>query len=145
MSQRALAGPTGPLTAISPTDAMLRRPTPPAVRNRLGPAAAGFAAAVFAAAGLLGGLVGCLTTLGPDIRRSWPHAGMTRAATRGDCLGCHETESHMRMRMQAMKPAEMAAHMQYITTVVHPPLVQDWMVQEPRDCVVCHAVRGSGG
>lgn len=102
-------------------------------------------AATLVAAALLGGTLGCLTTLGPDIRRDWPHAGMTQAATRGACLGCHETETHMRTRMQAMTPPEMQQHMQYITTVVHPPLVQDWMVKEPRECVACHTVRRSRG
>lgn len=105
--------------------------------------------AVLVAAALLGGvsssLTGCLTQLGPDIRREAPHRRMTQSASRGDCLLCHETESHMSRRMQAMSPAEMTAHMQYITTVVHPPLVQDWMVKEKRDCVTCHRVREPRG
>jgi hypothetical protein len=123
----------GPRRAI-PGAAMLRCPT------LLVPAVA-----VIAGAALLGGALGCLTTLGPDIRRDWPHAGTSQATTRGGCLGCHETETHMRTRMQAMTPSEMTVHMQYITTVVHPPLVQDWMVQESRECVACHAVREPRG
>lgn len=93
-------------------------------------------------AALLGVLTGCLTTLGPNIRREHHHVRMTQQATRGTCMACHESESHMSMRMKAMSPAEMTAHMHYITTVMHPPLVQDWMLRERRDCVACHAVKG---
>lgn len=93
------------------------------------------------AAALLGSLTGCLSTLGPDIRREQHHVRMTQQATRGTCMTCHESESHMSQRMKAMDPAEMAGHMRYISTVVHPPLVQDWMLRERRDCVACHAVK----
>ena len=90
---------------------------------------------------LAGCLSGCLTTLGPDIRREQHHVRMTQQATRGTCMTCHESESHMSQRMKAMNPAEMTAHMRYISTVVHPPLIQDWMLRERRGCVACHAVK----
>ncbi len=98
-----------------------------------------------AVAGVLGALVGpltgCLTTLGPDIRREDHHVRMQANATRGACMTCHESESHMRTRMKAMTPAEMSEHMRRITTVVGPPLVQDWMLRERRSCVACHSVK----
>ena len=114
-------------------------PMPPATPPRL---AARLCCGSLVFAALLGVLTGCLTTLGPNIRREQHHMRMTQQATRGTCMACHEGESHMSMRMKAMSPAEMTAHMRYITTVMHPPLVQDWMLRERRDCVVCHAVKG---
>ncbi len=103
------------------------------------------AAASLALAALVGGALGCLTTLGPDIRREQHHARMSQTATRGACMTCHESESHMGARMQQMTPDEMRVHMQYVTTVVHPPLVQDWMLRERRSCVACHRVKEPRG
>jgi hypothetical protein len=103
------------------------------------------AAAALAAAALVGGAFGCLTALGPDIRREAHHVRMSQTATRGACMTCHEGEAHMGARMKQMTPAEMRVHMQYITAVVHPPLVQDWMLRERRGCVACHRVKEPRG
>ena len=97
-------------------------------------------AALVLAAGL-GGAVGCLTTLGPDIRGESHHVRMSRASTRDACMTCHESEAQMTRRMKGMSPEQMAEHMRWMTAVVRPPLVQDWMVSDPRDCVVCHRVK----
>ena len=109
------------------------------------PFASRLCCATLVAAALLGGLgtgpTGCLSTLGPNIRREEHHVRMTQQATRGACMTCHESEAHMTRRMKAMTPAEMAEHMRWISTVVGPPLVQDWMLRERRTCVDCHAVK----
>ncbi|HEY0133773.1 MAG TPA: hypothetical protein VGB85_06820, partial [Nannocystis sp.] len=95
-----------------------------------------------ALAGALGGcLTGCLTTLGPNITREQHHVRMTPQATRGTCMACHESEAQMTKRMKGMSANEMAEHMRWMTTVVRPPLVQDWMLRERRDCVACHSVK----
>ncbi len=99
--------------------------------------------AVLCVAGLLGaGAGGCITAFAPNIRREEHHTNMTTASTRGDCLGCHETESHMVARMKGMAADDLAQHMREMQTIVRPSLVQDWMVQERRGCVECHRVKG---
>jgi len=105
------------------------------------PLAARLCCATLVVAALLGGGLGCLTTLGPNIAREEHHVRMTPQATRGACMTCHESEAHMSKRMKGMTPAEMAEHMRWMTTVIRPPLVQDWMLRERRDCVACHAVK----
>jgi len=108
-------------------------PSPPLVRR--------LCCATLLACALAGALSGCLTTLGPNIAREQHHVRMTPQATRGDCMACHESEAQMTKRMQVMSPDEMAEHMRWMMTVVRPPLVQDWMLRERRDCVACHSVK----
>ena len=120
-------------------------PSPPLARLRHACRAPVVALALLLA-GALGGLttlanLGCLTTLGPDIRREQHHVRMTPDATRGACMTCHESEAHMSARMKRMSSAEMAEHMRWVTTVIHPPLVQDWMLRDRRACVACHSVK----
>lgn len=98
--------------------------------------------ALLAAAAGLGLGLGCITAFAPDIRRESHHDAMSPRSTRGDCLKCHETESHMAARMKKMPGPELARHMHEMQTVVRPSLVADWMVRDPRACVDCHRVKG---
>ncbi len=120
----------------------MRTPRPRRTARRL---CLALAVAGPALAGLAGLLAGCLTTLGPDIRRESHHVRMSCDATRGACMTCHESEAQMTRRMQVMSPAEMSEHMRWMTAVVRPPLVQDWMVADRRGCVECHRVREPRG
>lgn len=98
------------------------------------------------AGGLTLALAGCLATLGPDISRgdahhedADPHGG------RRQCLACHELESSMATRMESMSQTELAMHMEEMAAAHGAPLVQDWMAQDQRDCVLCHKVRAPTG
>lgn len=99
-------------------------------------------ALLFLAALLGAGAGGCITAFAPNIRREEHHTNMTAAASRGDCLKCHETESHMVARMKGMAADDLARHMHEMQAVVRPSLVQDWMVKDRRSCVECHRVKG---
>ncbi|MCA9657406.1 MAG: hypothetical protein KC486_03620 [Myxococcales bacterium] len=60
------------------------------------------------------------------------------------CLTCHELESSMAKRMAAMEPDELTRHMEAMSAGQEggdPPLVQDWMVKDPRGCLDCHRLR----
>lgn len=96
-------------------------------------------------AAILGSASGCITAFAPNIRREEHHAAMTASSTRGACLKCHETESHMASRMKGMSGDALAHHMHEMQSVIRPPLVQDWMVRDRRGCVDCHRVKGGRG
>ena len=50
----------------------------------------------------------------------------------------------MAKRMAAMEPDELTRHMEAMTAGTDngdAPLVQDWMVEDPRGCLECHRLR----
>ena len=82
------------------------------------------------------GLLGCLSSFGPDLRPRGVHTELPAQSPNATCMGCHESEADALARMHAegSSPASMSES--------GPPLVADWMVEESRACVHCHRIRG---
>lgn len=79
------------------------------------------------ACGMLGSL-GCLRAFGPDLRARDHHAGLAQAAAVGSCMDCHVSEPEaIAMGVDEHHPAPA-------------PIVAPWMIEDERECVVCHRV-----
>lgn len=101
------------------------------------------ALALAAAVGLASG---CLRALAPSIRRADHHEHLTRDDRRDACLACHDLESAMAAAMAAMPPEARAAHTEAMMAGDGgAPLVQDWMAEDPRECLACHRLREPRG
>jgi hypothetical protein len=83
-----------------------------------------------AALGLLTalGLPGCLRAFGPDLCERDHHAGLAHAPSGARCMDCHVSEPEaIALGVDAQHPAPA-------------PIVAAWMLDESRECVVCHRV-----
>lgn len=101
-------------------------------------------AGTLALAAIAGSLSGCLAAYAPAIVPRDHHEGLA-AGDGGACMGCHELESAMAEHMRGMDEATLAAHVEEMATSDDPPLVQDWMVEDPRGCLDCHRLRTPRG
>lgn len=82
---------------------------------------------VLLGAALLAAALGaCLPAFAPAVRTRGHHAFVEETAPDATCLRCHPSA-----RSPAFPQAE--------ATV---PMVPAWMLDDPRGCVGCHAVRG---
>ncbi|MFO7564646.1 MAG: hypothetical protein R6X02_18530 [Enhygromyxa sp.] len=94
---------------------------------------------------LVVGAIGCLRSFGPNLRPRGVHGELPVASPNETCMGCHESEADALARMRAAgrhpalapAPAPAPASMPELG----PPLVADWMVEEPRACIDCHRIR----
>jgi len=91
-------------------------------------------------AALTGSLSGCLSAYAPAIVPRDHHEGLL-ASDGGACMDCHGLESAMAEHMRGMDAATLAEHVEEMATSDAPPLVQDWMVEDPRGCLDCHRLR----
>ncbi|MFV8751828.1 hypothetical protein ACNOYE_14885 [Nannocystaceae bacterium ST9] len=72
--------------------------------------------------------LGCLRAFGPDLRTREQHAGLESVATRDECMACHVSEPEaIALGVDEAHPAPA-------------PIVAGWMIDERRECVVCHHV-----
>jgi hypothetical protein len=102
-------------------------------------------AAVFLALAGLGVASGCLTSLGPDIRARGYHRNLSARDPDDECLVCHEPELAAAKRLMAMTEQRRQATMGWMMREGGAALVAQWMIDDPRGCQVCHALRGTGG
>ncbi len=94
----------------------------------------------------LGGAAsGCLTQLGPDIRPHGYHDEIAATDPDDDCLVCHEPELSAQKRLMAMNEARRQASMEWMMREGGAALVAQWMIDDPRGCQECHALRGTAG
>lgn len=93
-----------------------------------------------AAAGLASG---CLLHLGPDIHPRGYHRDIAATDPDDDCLVCHEPELAAQKRLMAMTEARREESMQWMIRKGGAALVAQWMIDDPRGCQECHALRGS--
>jgi hypothetical protein len=89
---------------------------------------------------LLAAISGCLSAYAPAIVPRDHHEGLL-ASDGGACMSCHELESAMAEHMRGMDEATLAEHVEAMATSDDPPLVQDWMIEDPRGCLECHRLR----
>ena len=68
--------------------------------------------------------IACLPTFAPKLAPDDVHAGLSATSEAEVCMGCHVSES------EALRSGPSAA-----------PIVADWMLDEPRECTDCHAIR----
>jgi len=99
------------------------------------------------AALVLAAISGCLSAYAPPIAPVDHHASVEAADGRGGdgCLDCHELESSMAERMRTMDAQALAQHMEAMEASDDAPLVQDWMIEDPRGCLECHRLRPPKG
>lgn len=102
-------------------------------------------AAVFLALAGLGVASGCLATLGPDIHARDHHRELGARDPDDDCLVCHEPELAAAARLMAMTESRRARTTGWMMREGGAALVAQWMIDDPRGCQVCHALRGSAG
>ncbi len=95
-------------------------------------------------AAFAGALSGCLSAYAPAITPRDHHEGLV-AGDGGTCMNCHELESSMAARMQGMDEVTLARHLDAMAQSDDPPLVQDWMIEDPRGCLDCHGLRAPRG
>jgi predicted lysophospholipase L1 biosynthesis ABC-type transport system permease subunit len=87
------------------------------------------------ALGLLAvGLLACLRTFGPDLRPRGAH-DLPVASPNAVCMGCHESEAEALARLHA------GARVEPMQGSDAPPLVAEWMVDDPHPCTHCHRIR----
>lgn len=99
-------------------------------------------ATLLALAAVSGLIAGCLRALAPSIRRADHHGHLAPDDRRDACLACHDLESVMAAQMAAMAPEARAAHAEAMMAGDGgAPLVQDWMAEDPRECLACHRLR----
>jgi hypothetical protein len=79
----------------------------------------------------LAGSLGCLPVFGPDLRPRGHHAGLESGTPRDGCMGCHVDEH------QAIASGVDEDH------PAPAPIVADWMLEDPRECVTCHRLRAA--
>jgi len=88
---------------------------------------------------VLAGITGCLPAFAPPIRARDAHSSMRKNSANADCLACHPAESegvasvHGERRGRAPAVVPLRGR--------EPDMVPRWMVDDPRGCVGCHAVR----
>ncbi|MCA9691981.1 MAG: hypothetical protein KC636_20435 [Myxococcales bacterium] len=104
-------------------------------RPRVGLALIG--AASLAVAGL-----GCLASFAPSLRARGPHEHLRTGDEAALCMGCHEQESAAAHRLAQLAPAERERAIAAAMAGEGAPLVRDWMIEDPRGCLECHALRG---
>jgi hypothetical protein len=104
-----------------------------------------FFLALFGGGAVLGLGSGCLTHLGPDIRATGYHGHLARTDPDDDCLVCHEPELAAHRRLMAMTEARRQETIAWMEREGGAALVAQWMIDDPRGCQACHALRGSGG
>jgi hypothetical protein len=92
--------------------------------------------------GVLAVSTACLATFGPDIRSAAHHASVTAQTDDAVCLGCHEPEQRARTRLASMTRPQRERAMHRMMHGGGAPLVAQWMIDDARTCVTCHAVRG---
>jgi hypothetical protein len=76
------------------------------------------------------GVLACLRTFGPNLRSRGVHE-LPATSPNAVCMGCHVSEAEALARLHAGEP--MPTH--------GPPLVADWMVEDPQPCTYCHGIR----
>ena len=68
--------------------------------------------------------IACLPAFAPKLTPDDVHADLSAASEADACMSCHVSES------EALREGPSAA-----------PIVADWMLDEPRGCTDCHALR----
>jgi hypothetical protein len=88
------------------------------------------------AAGLLAlGLLACLRTFGPNLPSRGVHE-LPATSPNAVRMGCHESEAEALARLHAGAPVEPMPK----RGEERPPLVADWMVDDPQPCTYCHRI-----
>ena len=92
----------------------------------------------------LASLSGCLSLYAPSLNATEHHADVAPQASADDCMSCHIAESrfeHASAHAAHSKPiARPPIARPPIAGNLDAPLVRDWMLQEERGCLQCHAL-----
>lgn len=86
----------------------------------------------------MGLTAGCLTTLAPSLRAGDHHRGLDTSTPDETCMACHEPEQVAMTRLRELPASARVAEMNTMMERGGASLVAQWMIDDPRGCVVCH-------